>query len=266
MGAKVTWTENSVTVTGPPRDSSGRKVLQGIDINMNKMPDVAMTLAVVALSPSLKSIKKNQLPLKSSPWTGHASDDKNLVISFSDDDSGSSDFEKGTAFNLERTVKRPNSSLECSNKLQLPRNSRSLQKEVPKNLPSSCTSRLSPGLITALHYVASGGSVNVVDAVRLLITAGAHVSCVDADDNLPFDVIVVPPKLQRIKAVLEELLLDNGSDNGFVGKFLGPVSVDASSLGSFESQMPCLALILSNPMLRNRMPGHTCKLLTNLHC
>jgi 3-phosphoshikimate 1-carboxyvinyltransferase len=48
-GAKVTWTENSVTVTGPPRDSSGRKVLQGIDVNMNKMPDVAMTLAVVAL-------------------------------------------------------------------------------------------------------------------------------------------------------------------------------------------------------------------------
>ncbi|XP_057455357.1 3-phosphoshikimate 1-carboxyvinyltransferase 2 [Lotus japonicus] len=49
MGAKVTWTENSVTLTGPPRDSSGRKVLQGIDVNMNKMPDVAMTLAVVAL-------------------------------------------------------------------------------------------------------------------------------------------------------------------------------------------------------------------------
>ncbi|KAE9610748.1 hypothetical protein Lal_00021252 [Lupinus albus] len=49
MGAKVSWTENSVTVTGPPRDPSGRKVLQGVDVNMNKMPDVAMTLAVVAL-------------------------------------------------------------------------------------------------------------------------------------------------------------------------------------------------------------------------
>ncbi|RDX78813.1 hypothetical protein CR513_40851 [Mucuna pruriens] len=49
MGAKVTWTENSVTVAGPQRDSSGRKVLQGVDVNMNKMPDVAMTLAVVAL-------------------------------------------------------------------------------------------------------------------------------------------------------------------------------------------------------------------------
>ncbi|GLT51934.1 hypothetical protein SLA2020_253050 [Shorea laevis] len=49
MGAKVTWTENSVTVTGPPRESYGRKHLRAIDVNMNKMPDVAMTLAVVAL-------------------------------------------------------------------------------------------------------------------------------------------------------------------------------------------------------------------------
>ena len=49
MGAKVSWTENSVTVTGPPRDPYGRKHLRAIDVNMNKMPDVAMTLAVVAL-------------------------------------------------------------------------------------------------------------------------------------------------------------------------------------------------------------------------
>ncbi|CAI9103682.1 OLC1v1002212C1 [Oldenlandia corymbosa var. corymbosa] len=49
MGAKVSWTENSVTVTGPPRESFGKKHLRAIDVNMNKMPDVAMTLAVVAL-------------------------------------------------------------------------------------------------------------------------------------------------------------------------------------------------------------------------
>ncbi|XP_031502185.1 3-phosphoshikimate 1-carboxyvinyltransferase 2-like [Nymphaea colorata] len=48
MGAKVTWAENSVTVTGPRKDGSRRR-LSGIDVNMNKMPDVAMTLAVVAL-------------------------------------------------------------------------------------------------------------------------------------------------------------------------------------------------------------------------
>ena len=49
MGAKVTWTENSVTVTGPLQDPSKKKRLRAVDVNMNKMPDVAMTLAVVAL-------------------------------------------------------------------------------------------------------------------------------------------------------------------------------------------------------------------------
>ncbi|XP_071707571.1 3-phosphoshikimate 1-carboxyvinyltransferase 2-like [Rutidosis leptorrhynchoides] len=49
MGAEVTWMENSVTVKGPPRNSSGRGHLRPVDVNMNKMPDVAKTLAVVAL-------------------------------------------------------------------------------------------------------------------------------------------------------------------------------------------------------------------------
>lgn len=49
MGAEVTWTENSVTVKGPSGGSSGLKRLRAVDVNMNKMPDVAMTLAVVAL-------------------------------------------------------------------------------------------------------------------------------------------------------------------------------------------------------------------------
>lgn len=42
MGAEVRWEENAVTVVGKGR-------LRGIDVNMNTMPDVAMTLAVVAL-------------------------------------------------------------------------------------------------------------------------------------------------------------------------------------------------------------------------
>eukprot|EP00249_Psilotum_nudum_P009850 c22190_g1_i1 orf=218-1813(-) len=49
MGAKVEWTEHSVTVSGPPVNSLTGKRLHGIDIDMNSMPDVAMTLAVVAL-------------------------------------------------------------------------------------------------------------------------------------------------------------------------------------------------------------------------
>lgn len=46
MGCKVVWTPYSVTVTGP-RAWGGK--LKAIDVNMNAMPDAAMTLAVAAL-------------------------------------------------------------------------------------------------------------------------------------------------------------------------------------------------------------------------
>ena len=49
MGAKVEWTEHTVTVTGAPVDITTGKRLKGVDVDMNAMPDVAMTLAVVAL-------------------------------------------------------------------------------------------------------------------------------------------------------------------------------------------------------------------------
>ncbi|KAL1219218.1 3-phosphoshikimate 1-carboxyvinyltransferase [Cardamine amara subsp. amara] len=49
MGCEVTWTENTVTVTGPSKDDFGMRHIYAVDVNMNKMPDVAMTLAVVAL-------------------------------------------------------------------------------------------------------------------------------------------------------------------------------------------------------------------------
>ncbi|XP_057436393.1 uncharacterized protein LOC130728829 isoform X2 [Lotus japonicus] len=83
---------------------------------------------------SQKSLKKNQLPPKSSPWTGHVGTDKNLVISFSDDedDDSESDIEtKGNASRLDSNLKRPSSSFEKSNKLQLQQNTRSLHKEMP---------------------------------------------------------------------------------------------------------------------------------------
>lgn len=44
MGAKVTWTPNSITVTREP----GKK-LKGIDVDCGTIPDAAMTLAIVAL-------------------------------------------------------------------------------------------------------------------------------------------------------------------------------------------------------------------------
>ena len=43
------WTENSVTLTGPPHGASKGKRLHGIDVNMKKMSNVAMTLTAVAL-------------------------------------------------------------------------------------------------------------------------------------------------------------------------------------------------------------------------
>ena len=44
MGAQVTWTANSITVTRP----AGTK-LKGIDVDCGAIPDAAMTLAIVAL-------------------------------------------------------------------------------------------------------------------------------------------------------------------------------------------------------------------------
>ena len=49
MGAKVEWTDHTVTVTGAPVDSTTGKRLKAIDVDMNAMPDVAMTLAVLGL-------------------------------------------------------------------------------------------------------------------------------------------------------------------------------------------------------------------------
>lgn len=63
---------------------------------------------------------------------------------------------------------------------------------------------------TALHCAASGGSASVIDVVRLLLSAGAEPDYVDANGHRPIDVIIVPPKLQCARVVLEELL---GSKN-----------------------------------------------------
>ncbi|QCE12869.1 hypothetical protein DEO72_LG10g4119 [Vigna unguiculata] len=82
-----------------------------------------------------KGLKKNQLLPKSSPWTGHVGTDKNLVISFSDDDSGSDHETKGNVSRLDSSVKRTNSTLGKSNKLK----QTSLPKEVPKRSSLSRT-------------------------------------------------------------------------------------------------------------------------------
>lgn len=49
MGATVQWGDHTVTVTGAPADFTTGKRLKAIDVDMNAMPDVAMTLAVLGL-------------------------------------------------------------------------------------------------------------------------------------------------------------------------------------------------------------------------
>ncbi|GFY98248.1 CCCH-type zinc finger protein with ARM repeat domain-containing protein [Actinidia rufa] len=62
---------------------------------------------------------------------------------------------------------------------------------------------------TALHCAASGGSINALDVVKVLLEAGADPNLVDANGHCPFDVIVVSPKFQDSKFSLEKLLATN---------------------------------------------------------
>ncbi|XP_009618285.1 zinc finger CCCH domain-containing protein 30 [Nicotiana tabacum] len=59
---------------------------------------------------------------------------------------------------------------------------------------------------TALHCAASGGSRNAVDAVKMLLEAGADPNSEDANGHRPQDVIVVSPKFHSTETSLESLL------------------------------------------------------------
>ncbi|KAG1367015.1 zinc finger CCCH domain-containing protein 24 [Cocos nucifera] len=71
-----------------------------------------------------------------------------------------------------------------------------------------------PDSTTALHCAASGGLASAVDAVKILLAAGADPDAVDANGYRPADVIVVPPKLRDVKVALEEIL---GGSSGVSG-------------------------------------------------
>ncbi|KAJ0735211.1 putative transcription factor C3H family [Helianthus annuus] len=85
-----------------------------------------------------------------------------------------------------------------------------------------------PDKCTALHCAASGGSVDAVEVVKLLLSVGADPNIEDANGHRPVDVIVVPPKLSGIRPSLEELLMNSSSD-GSVGYSKLTVSVNTSS-------------------------------------
>ncbi|KAF1897673.1 hypothetical protein Lal_00032430 [Lupinus albus] len=76
----------------------------------------------------------------------------------------------------------------------------------------NCSSGLDKS--TALHCAASGGAENAVDAVKLLLAAGADPNSVDANGHRPADVIVFPPRLQYVKNSLEQLLQTDDSVAG----------------------------------------------------
>ncbi|CAK9140381.1 unnamed protein product [Ilex paraguariensis] len=84
---------------------------------------------------------------------------------------------------------------------------------------------------TALHCAASGGSVNVVDVVKLLLSVGSDPNIEDANGHRPFDVIIIPPKVPGIRAALEELLMNNVSD-GSVGEWNLCLSIATSNSSS----------------------------------
>lgn len=100
---------------------------------------------------------------------------------------------------------------------------------------------------TALHCAASGGSVNAVDVVKLLLSSGADIRCVDANGNRPVDIIVVPPKLEGLKATLEDLLSDSACD-GSVGDCFIPVSVNSSCSDSATHFLSLENGLPSSPM------------------
>ncbi|XP_071690070.1 zinc finger CCCH domain-containing protein 30-like [Rutidosis leptorrhynchoides] len=69
-----------------------------------------------------------------------------------------------------------------------------------------------PDKCTALHCAASGGSMDSVESVKLLLSVGADPNIKDANGHRPVDVVIVPPKLSLVRASLEELLMNHVSD------------------------------------------------------
>ncbi|OAY44798.1 zinc finger CCCH domain-containing protein 30 [Manihot esculenta] len=97
---------------------------------------------------------------------------------------------------------------------------------------------------TALHCAASGGSLNAVDVVKLLLSAGADPNCLDGSNYRPIDVIVVPPKLQSQRAALEELL-SNCVSNGSLGEHNSNGSLGELSSNGSVGDRPCLQVSIS---------------------
>ncbi|XP_008801953.1 zinc finger CCCH domain-containing protein 24 [Phoenix dactylifera] len=98
-----------------------------------------------------------------------------------------------------------------------------------------------PDNATALHCAASGGALNAVDAVKILLAAGADPNAVDASGHRPADVIVVPPKSTDVKVVLEQLLGGSGCVAGGEEQQQRVLRVTTSSNSNSNSNSPPLS-------------------------
>ncbi|CAH8325117.1 unnamed protein product [Eruca vesicaria subsp. sativa] len=113
-----------------------------------------------------------------------------------------------------------------------------------------------PDKSTALHCAASGGAVNALDVVKLLLSAGGDPNISDAHGNRPVDVLVVSPcHAPGLRTILEEILkkdevvsdaLSSSLGSSFRSLSSSPDNV-SSSLLSLES--------VSSPTKANGVDG-----------
>ncbi|KAI3446463.1 hypothetical protein Pfo_003128 [Paulownia fortunei] len=82
---------------------------------------------------------------------------------------------------------------------------------------------------TALHCAASGGSINAVNVVKLLLAAGADPNLGDANGRRPLDVIIVSPMFQGMKYTLQMMLT---TDTSFQEEHNLRVSIGTSNTNS----------------------------------
>ncbi|KAL9992296.1 putative transcription factor C3H family [Helianthus debilis subsp. tardiflorus] len=126
-----------------------------------------------------------------------------------------------------------------------------------------------PDKCTALHCAASGGSVDAVEVVKLLLSVGADPNIEDVNGHRPVDVIIVPPKPSGVRSSLEELLTNNvnASSDGSVIDCKLTVSVTTSSSwsptlsSSPDDRSPCSPSdLVSSPTLSkfNDIPVNSC--------
>ncbi|KAK1413312.1 hypothetical protein QVD17_35084 [Tagetes erecta] len=115
-----------------------------------------------------------------------------------------------------------------------------------------------PDKCTALHCAASGGSLDAVEVVKVLLSAGADPNVEDANGQRPVDVIIVPPKLSAVRSSLEELLMSNmnSTSDGSVNDCKLTVSVTTSSSwsptlsSSPDDRSPCSPSdLVSSPLM-----------------